>query len=69
MNTDDLVLIMQVTKPKLMFCDACNILAIQGALKKLDSIIPIFTFDNDVEGARLVDELFVDTGVNINHFV
>lgn len=60
---------MQVTKPTLMFCDADNIPMIQEALKKLDSIIPIFTFDREVEGARLVDELFLDTGIKINYFV
>lgn len=60
---------MQVTKPTLMFCDADNILTVQNALKKLDLIVPIFTFDREVVGARLVDELFIDTGENINHFV
>lgn len=60
---------MQVTKPKLIFCDADNITRVQEALKKLDSVIQIFTFDREVVGARLVDELFIDTGENINHFV
>lgn len=66
---DDLRLIMQVTKPKLIFCDGENISKVQEALKKLNSTIPIFTFDRNVEGVRLVDELFIDNGTNINHFV
>lgn len=60
---------MQVTKPKLIFCDGDNITKVQEALKKLNSIVPIFTFDRQVEGIRLVDELFINNGTNINHFV
>lgn len=67
--SDDLVLIMRMTKPKLMFCDADNILTVQEALKQLDLIVPIFTFDREVEGAQFVEELFIDAGADINHFV
>lgn len=67
--SDDLVIIMQLTKPKVIFCSGDNIATILEALKKLDSIVPIFSFDRKVEGVRLVDELFIDTGININHFV
>lgn len=60
---------MQTTKPKLIFCSGDNIGTVQEALKKLYSTVPIFSFDRKVEGVRLVEELFIDTGLNINHFV
>lgn len=60
---------MQLTKPKLIFCDVDNIATVREVLKQLRIIVPIFTFDGKVDGARLVDELFIDTGTNINHFM
>lgn len=60
---------MQKTRPKLIFCDADNFTAVQEASMQLEISVPIFTFDGVIEGARPVDELFVDTGTNINHFV
>lgn len=66
---DEIAHIMQLTKPKLIFCDSDNITTVREALKQLDTSVPIFTLDGKVDGARLVDELFIDTGTNINHFM
>lgn len=60
---------MQLTNPKLIFCDAGNITTVREAIKQLQISVPIFTFDGKVDGARLVDELFIDTGTNIDYFV
>lgn len=69
MILDEMAHMMQLTKPKLIFCDAENITTVREALKQLHTSVPIFTFDDKVDGARLVDELFIDTGTNINHFM
>lgn len=69
MISDEIVHMMKLTKPKLIFCEADNITTIIEALMQMGISVPIFTFDVTVKGARLVDELFIETGSNINHFV
>lgn len=51
-----------LTKPKLLFCDAGIIVAVRLALQQLQMPIPVFTFGGKVDGARVVDDLFTETG-------
>lgn len=68
-NTDEMAHMLNLTKPKLIFCDADNITTVREALKQLQISVPIFTFDRKVDGAGLVDDLFIETGTNINDFM
>lgn len=59
-----------LTRPKVIFCDDYNINTVREALKQLQLNVPIFTFSAKVDGgARLVDELFVDRGFNLDLFL
>lgn len=53
---------LRLTQPKVLFCDADNIDRVREALGVLDRVVPIFTFDRKVDGARLVDDLLHETG-------
>lgn len=69
MISDEMVHMMRMTNPKLIFCHGDNIATVREAMMQLNISVPIFTFEGNVDGARHVDELFIDTGTNINHFV
>lgn len=51
--------IMKMTKPKIIFCDSNNVLCIRDSLKVLKITVPIFAFGGKVDGARIVEELFI----------
>ncbi|XP_037028941.1 4-coumarate--CoA ligase 1-like [Bradysia coprophila] len=51
--------IMKMTQPKIIFCDSNNVLSIRDSLKLLKTTVPIFAFGGKVDGARMVEELFV----------
>lgn len=51
--------IMKLTQPKLIFCDSNNVLNIREALKTSNATVPIFAFGGKVDGARMVEELFI----------
>lgn len=50
---------MKMTQPKIIFCDSNNVLCIRDSLKLLKTTVPIFAFGGKVDGARMVEELFV----------
>lgn len=62
MLADEIVHMLRLTQPKVLFCDADNIDRVRQSLAELDSVVPIFTFDRKVDGARLVDDLMHETG-------
>lgn len=51
--------IMKMTQPKIIFCDSNNVLCVRDSLKLLKTSVPIFAFGGKVDGARMVEELFV----------
>lgn len=51
-----------LTMPKIVFCEARNIGYVREALLGVDLNVPIFTFGEKVDGARLVDSLLGKTG-------
>ncbi len=51
--------ILKMTKPKIIFCDSNNVLCIRDSLKLLKTTVPIFAFGGKVDGARMVEELFI----------
>lgn len=53
---------LDMTKPKLIFCDADVIGVVQESLKSLNVSTPIYTLGGTVNGARSADELFAETG-------
>lgn len=69
MISDETAQMLQKTKPKLIFCGVYNIAKVREALTQLNISLPIFTFDGTVDGAQLVDDLFIETGADINQFM
>lgn len=61
MYTDEIVHMIEFTKPSAMFCDHDNITTLREALRELQMTIPVFTFGGKVDGARRVEDLFAPT--------
>lgn len=59
MISDEILRMMQMTKPKLIFCQAYNIGTVREVLKQLQISVPIFTFDmaTSQEPSRLTNYL------------
>lgn len=51
-----------LTMPKIVFCETRNIDFVREALLGLGLTVPIFTFGEKVDGARMVDDLLRKTG-------
>lgn len=60
--TDEIAQMLKLTKPKLIFCESNNVLRIRDSLKVLNTAVPIFGFGGKVDGARMVEELFIPCG-------
>lgn len=58
-----------LTKPKVIFCDDYNIVTVRKALLQLQLTVPIFTLSSKVDGARWVNELFIDRGTNLDLYL
>lgn len=69
MLLDEIIHMMELTKPKLIFCEADNLTTVRESLMQMHISVPVFTIDVMVEGVRFVDELFIETGIDINQFV
>lgn len=66
--SDEMEHMLRITEPKVIFCDADNIARVRKALRTLARVVPIFTFDRKVDGARLIDDLLHETGTE-NQFL
>lgn len=58
----EIVHMLRITKPKLIFCDVDKLPAVRESLKELEWNLIIFTFNGKTEDSRSVNELLVKTG-------
>lgn len=58
---DEIIHMLEFTKPAAMFCDHDNIATLRAALRHLQMTIPVFTFGGKVDGARRVEDLLTPT--------
>lgn len=56
------------TRPKLIFCDSDKLSVIKEATEKIELQADFITFDNKVDGADYVKDLFAKRGNDL-HFV
>lgn len=60
---DELMHMFRQINPSLVFCERENIETINVALDALNMSTPIYCFDGEMNGAKSIDELFMETGI------
>lgn len=67
-SSDDLINMFKQTKPKLIICDAEIYEKVEEVMTKLQSYSPIYTALTAISGVPFVDELFQETGREVDYF-
>lgn len=57
---------LELTKPKLVICQASNLASIQQALIDINLDIPIYMFGEPTDGVKSVNEILLPTGIEQN---
>lgn len=64
---DDMVLVFQYSKPKLMICDAQVYDTVKEAMNELNNSAPFFTTNGSISGIESIDELLKPSGDEENY--
>lgn len=67
LTIDEIVQMLKITNPKIVFCMPTNIDRVHEALEQLGLEIPVFTFDDSPKEGS-VDQLLLETE-NEQHFM
>lgn len=67
-SSDDLINMFKQTEPKLIICDAEIYERVKEVMKELQSDSPIYTTLTQISGVPFVDELFQETGNEVDYF-
>lgn len=59
----EIVHMLNITQPKLVFCDRDNLETVHKSLSELHLNVPVYTFDGATSNSQSVDELLVETYV------
>lgn len=62
LSTDEIVRILNKTKPKVLFCDPAAFDNCEEIIKKITWKMKVFTFDEDLDGMGPVSNLLLETG-------